>query len=161
MLLYQLSRLKTDERLQNDGYYTVGVNLINTQNRYITVLNNTKTTFNNLIEVYDSYIQRVLINLLLPNTTYAHVYYLKEFNTLLQTEELPDEIPTNIHAMMAGMSLDELLVMLYDNIGADVTRFQYEDFSTGNMEAVKDDLTYELYTNLSQKLLKLEGMTNM
>lgn len=156
MLLYQLSRLKTDERLQNDGYYTVGVNLINTQNRYITVLNNTKTTFNNLIEVYDSYIQRVHDKfILLPNTTYAHVYYLKEFNTLLQTEELPDEIPTNIHAMMAGMSLDELLVMLYDNIGADVSRL-LQDFSTGNMEAVKDDLTYELYTNLSQKLFEIK-----
>jgi len=156
MLLYQLSRLRTDERLQNDGYYTVGVNFISTQNRYSTVLDNTKTTFSNLIQLYDNYIQRVHDKfILLPNVTYAHVYYLKEFNTLLQTEEIPNEVPTNIHTMMSGISLDELLIMLYDNIGADVSRL-LQDFSTGNMEAIKDDLTYELYTNLSQKLFEIK-----
>jgi hypothetical protein len=157
MLLYQLSRLRTDERLQNDGYYNVGVDLNSTQNRYITVLDNTKTTFNNLIEVYDGYIQRVHDKfILLPTSTYAHMYYLKEFNTLLQNEEIPDEVPTNIHAMMAGMTLDELLIMLYDNIGADVSRL-LQSYSSGDIDTVKDDLTYELYTNLSQKLFEIKN----
>ena len=157
MILYHLNRLKNDERLKNDGYYTIGVDLYETQNRYITVLNNTKTTFNNLIEVYDNYIQRVHDKLiLLPNTTYAHIYYLKEFNTLLQNEELPEEVPTNMNVIMASMSLDELLVMLYDNIGADVSRL-LRDFSSGDTDQVKDELTYELYTNLSQKLFEIKN----
>lgn len=157
MLLYQLNRLRTDERLQNDGYYTVGVDLNSTQNRYINVLDNTKTTFNNLIDIYDGYVQRVHDKfIILPTSTYAHIYYLKEFNTLLQNEEIPDEVPTNIHAMMAGMTLDELLVMLYDNIGADVSRL-LQSYSTGDIETIKNDLTYELYTNLSQKLFEIKN----
>ena len=153
IILYQLGRLKEDVRLQNDGYYAIGTNLTSTSNRYSTVLNNTITTFASLITTYDPYIQRVHDEfILLPDSTYSHIYYLKEFLALLSTESAP-VAPVDPAIDEINQSLELVLVSLYDNIGIDIQALLVQ-FSSGQMEEIKDALTYEMYTNLSQKLVE-------
>lgn len=159
VLLYQLGRLKEDEILSGDGYNTTGTGVSGQTTRYNTVLFNAITTFDALVMTYDTYVRRMHdLFILLPNDTYTHIYYLKEFVKQLREETVIDQ-PTDPNIDQINQSLEALLVSLYDNVGSDINAL-LDKFSQGRLADIKDELTYELFTNLSSKLFEQQNSTS-
>lgn len=137
IILKELYRVKNDDGNSNDS---VG--------NYNVLLKNIISTFEALESTFTKYIKRTEIEYELPEFIYEHIDLLKQFIKDLYNESIPDQKIDKINE-----ELETVLVNLYKNVGSDLEHL-LKLYSTGNYTKLQEELTYEVYQDLSQALFK-------
>ena len=137
IILKELAQLKSDHGNGNDS---VG--------NYNVLLKNIISTFEALESTFVNYIKRNEIEYELPHFIYEHIDLLTQFIKYLYDEDIPDQKIDKINE-----ELETVLVNLYKNIGEDLEHL-LKLYSTGNYTKLQEELTYEVYQDLSQALFK-------
>lgn len=119
-----------------------------TLSNYNVLLKNIISTFETLESTFKTYIKRTENDYELPSFIYDHIDLLQEFIKDLYNETIPD---TKINKI--NEELESVLNNLYKNVGEDLETF-LTLYSTGNFTKLQEELTYEVYNELSQALFK-------
>ena len=135
IILKELSQIKSDEGVDSVGNYNV-------------LLKNIISTFEALESTFENYIKRNEIEYELPHFIYDHIDLLTQFIKDLYDEDIPDQKIDKINE-----ELETVLVNLYKNVGSDLEHL-LKLYSSGNYTKLQEELTYEVYNQLSQSLFK-------
>jgi len=119
-----------------------------TLSNYNVLLKNIISTFETLESTFKNYIKRTENDYELPSFIYDHIALLQEFIKDLYNETIPD---TKINKI--NEELESVLNNLYKNVGEDLEKL-LKLYSTGNFTKLQEELTYEVYNELSQALFK-------
>jgi hypothetical protein len=112
------------------------------------LLKNIISTFEALESTFTKYIKRTEFEYELPEFIYEHIDLLKQFIKDLYNESIPDQKIDKINE-----ELETVLLNLYKNVGSDLEHL-LKLYSTGNYTKLQEELTYEVYQDLSQALFK-------
>ena len=117
------------------------------QTTYPVILNNIITTFESLLQIYNNYIVRIhLDDMVLPDNTYDNITALDLFVTSLRETCIP-----LIYIDKCHQDLELVLFKLYQNVGDDLEQL-LKLYSQGDFTQLREELTYEVYSNLSVAL---------
>ena len=118
---------------------------------YQIVISNILNTFIKLHEELTIYVNNLTLNNLVYITLIdKHVELLSSNINLLKQEDIP-----YTPIAQSNISLQKILFDLYQNIGKDI-EYLLNLFSLGKYDELQEGLTYEMYVNLAQQLLKEE-----
>jgi hypothetical protein len=137
IILKELFRVKNNDEHSKDS---VG--------NYNVLLKNIISTFEALESTFTKYIKRTELEYELPEFIYEHIGLLKKFIKDLYNETIPDKKIDKINE-----ELETVLNNLYKNVGEDLEKL-LKLYSTGNFTKLQEELTYEVYNELSQALFK-------
>ena len=137
IILKELFRVKNNDEHSKDS---VG--------NYNVLLKNIISTFEALESTFTKYIKRTELEYELPEFIYEHIGLLKKFIKDLYNETIPDKKIDKINE-----ELETVLNNLYKNVGEDLEKL-LKLYSTGDFTKLQEELTYEVYNELSQALFK-------
>lgn len=120
----------------------------NAVSNYNVLLKNIIFTFETLESHFLHYIKRTENDFELPSFIYDHIDLLNKFIKDLYNETIPDNKINKINE-----ELEDILNNLYRNVGEDLEKL-LKLYSTGNFPQLQEELTYEVYNDLSQALFK-------
>src|SRR6056300_1876922 len=111
------------------------------------ILNNIITTFETQLQIYNKYVVSLHAdNIVLPDNTYDNITGLKLFVASLKEATIP-----LIYNDRANEELEMVLFKLYTNVGSDLEEL-LKLYSSGNFTKLHEELTYEVYSQLSRSL---------